>query len=215
MKLFIESFTFNGFQENTYIVYSESGDAVIIDPGCYTRDEEQTLLSFVTDKKLNVLALLNTHAHIDHVLGNSFVLDTFKVDFYLHKNDVFVLNSVVQYSHMYGFDGYKISPQPTQLLEGGEKLKFGSIDFDVLFTPGHAPGHVVFHNFENSFVINGDVLFKGSFGRTDLPGGDMEVLKKSIFEVMFKLPKNTVVYAGHGPSTTIEEEKRTNYIMQF
>lgn len=215
MKLFIESFTFNGFQENTYILYSESGDAVIIDPGCYESHEEKTLLDFINDKKLTVLALLNTHAHIDHVLGNSFVLNNFDVDYYLHKNDVTVLNSVQQYAHMYGFTGYKTSPEPTHLLEGGEDLKFGSIEFKVLFTPGHAPGHVVFYNQENKVVINGDVLFKGSFGRTDLPGGDMETLKKSIHEVMFKLPEETIVYSGHGPVTTIGEEKRTNYILQF
>jgi glyoxylase-like metal-dependent hydrolase (beta-lactamase superfamily II) len=215
MKLFIQVFTFNGFQENTYIVYSESGDAVIIDPGCYDAQEEKDLLSFIINKNLKVKALLNTHAHIDHVLGNAFVLRNFEVDYYLHKDDLFVLKSVSDYAHLYGFKGYQVSPEPSKILNGGEKLVFGDIEFDVLFTPGHAPGHVVFHNPENKFVINGDVLFKGSFGRIDLPGGDMATLKKSINVVMFVLPEETVVYCGHGPKTSIGEEIRTNYINQF
>ena len=94
-------------------------------------------------------------------------------------------------------------------------MKFGEIEFEVFFTPGHAPGHVVYYNAETKSVINGDVLFAGSFGRVDLPGGDLETLKKSIFDIMFKLPEDTVVYCGHGIETTIGQEKRSNYILQY
>jgi glyoxylase-like metal-dependent hydrolase (beta-lactamase superfamily II) len=116
---------------------------------------------------------------------------------------------------MYGFQGYKESPEPDFFLEHNTAITFEDISFKVFFTPGHAPGHVVFYNEANKFVLNGDVLFNGSFGRVDLPGGDIDTLKKSIFETMFQLPEDTVVYCGHGPETTIEQEKNTNYIHQF
>lgn len=215
MKLHVAHFTFNPFQENTYLVYADNGDAVIIDPGCYEKHEEQALDAFISTNNLTVLAVLNTHAHIDHVLGNAHVIDTYKVDYYLHPLDNPTLNAVPNYAHVYGFPNYKTSPQPTKELKHGETLTFGAISFDVFFTPGHAPGHVVFYNKENNFVINGDVLFQGSFGRVDLPGGDLETLKTSIFETMFQLPKETVVYCGHGPATTIGKEKQTNYILNF
>lgn len=215
MKLEVKKFTFNPFQENTYVVYSENGDAVIIDPGCYERHEEQELMHFLEEKQLSVHALLNTHAHIDHVLGNAFVKKQFDVPFYLHKEDQVTLSSVANYAHIYGFEGYLVSPVADVLLEGGEQLIFGSITFDVYFTPGHAPGHVVFYNAENNFVINGDVLFNGSFGRVDLPGGNLEILKKSIYETLFQFPEETVVYCGHGPETTVGREKISNYILNF
>lgn len=215
MKLHVKKFTFNPIQENTYVVYTEVGDAVIIDPGCYERHEEQALTDFISENELNVLALLNTHGHIDHVLGNAFVKRKYNVDFYIHESDVVTVNSVVSYAHVYGFEAYNPSPEPDVLLKGGEKLTFGAITFDVLFTPGHAPGHVVFYNEESKLVINGDVLFQGSFGRVDLPGGDLETLKKSIFDIMFNLPEDTIIYCGHGPETTVGREKISNYILQY
>ena len=213
--MLVKKFTFNGFQENTYIVYTATGNCVIIDPGCFTKEEEQELVDFIMENELNLLALLNTHAHIDHVLGNSFVLSQFKIPYYLHTDDLLTLKSVESYAHVYGFDNYKPSPEPTHFLTHNQKLQVEDIEFDVFHTPGHAAGHVVFHSPENGFVINGDVLFKGSFGRVDLPGGDIEILKKSIHEIMFNLPENTIVYCGHGPETTIKAEKQTNYILQF
>jgi glyoxylase-like metal-dependent hydrolase (beta-lactamase superfamily II) len=213
--MLVKKFTFNGFQENTYIVYTATGNCVIIDPGCFTKEEEEELVDFIMENELNPLALLNTHAHIDHVLGNSFVLSQFKIPYYLHTDDLLTLKSVESYAHVYGFDNNKPSPEPTHFLTHNQKLQVEDIEFDVFHTPGHAPGHVIFHSPENGFVINGDVLFKGSFGRVDLPGGDIEILKKSIHEIMFNLPLNTVVFCGHGPETTIENEKQTNYILQF
>jgi hydroxyacylglutathione hydrolase len=213
--MFIKKFTFNGFQENSYIIYSQQKNCVIIDPGCYSQLEENELHDFIQREELKPLALLNTHAHIDHVLGNSFVLSQFQIPFYLHQEDLNTLKSVESYAHLYGFEGYKSSPEPTHFVEHTDKLKFEDIELDVFFTPGHAPGHVVFYSEKAGFVVNGDVLFQGSFGRVDLPGGDIEILKKSIREIMFQLPESTVVYCGHGPETTIGQEKRTNYILSF
>lgn len=211
----IQKFTFNAFQENTYVLSDSNGICVIIDPGCYDREEERMLNSYIENNKLKPVALLNTHAHIDHILGNQFVCSQYNLDHYLHEKDLPTLKAVESYAHVYGFTGYKPSPEPSHFLHHGEELIFGSIKLKVLFTPGHCPGHVVFYQPEEGFVINGDVLFHGSFGRVDLPGGDLETLKDSIFNTMFKLPDETVVYCGHGPETTIGTEKRYNYIHQF
>jgi len=215
MKLHVQSFTFNPFQENTYIVYSDNGDAVIIDPGCSKTDEEMELSGFIESKNLRVLALLNTHAHIDHILGNAFVMEKYGVDLYLHPADLTTLQSGIQSAMIFGVSNYKESPTPTRWLEDKQELRWGNIELQTLYTPGHSMGHVVFYNEENSFVINGDVLFQGSFGRVDLPGGDLQTLKKSIFNVMFKLPESTKVFCGHGANTTIEVEKKSNYILNF
>ena len=214
MGVSIEKMTFNPFQENTYIIHDDTS-CVIIDPGCYEREEQNALVDFIESKKLTPVALLLTHAHIDHVLGCAFVLSKYNIDFFMHKDDSETLNSVVNYAHVYGFPGYTPPKNPNKILYGGEKLIFGEIELDVHFTPGHSTGHVVFYNEINKSVINGDVLFSGSFGRVDLPGGDLEVLKNSIFETMFSFPEETIVYCGHGPETTIGVEKRSNAILQF
>lgn len=215
MKIHVHYFTFNPIQENTYIVYSDAKDAVIIDPGCYFREEKQELVDFINHHQLTIKALLNTHGHIDHVLGNAFVVDTYKVKYFLHKEDLMTLRAVSNYAHLYGFEAYETSPEPTDWLEDGQVLSFDNLTFKVIFGPGHAPGHVAFYNEENKILIGGDILFKGSFGRVDLPGGDLETLKSTIFNKIFTLPEETKVYAGHGEPTTIGVEKRTNYILQF
>lgn len=215
MSISIQSFQFNDFQENTYLVWDQQKNTVIIDPGCYSRDEQMELISFIEGNNLKIVALLNTHAHIDHVLGNQFILNNYDVDYYLHPDDLKVLQSVESYAHLYGFEGYQVSPQPTKSLVHNQKLVFGDIEMTVFHTPGHAPGHVVFYFEKENFVVNGDVLFRGSFGRVDLPGGNLETLKESIFNCMFKLPDETTVYCGHGPKTTIGVEKKTNYILEF
>ena len=215
MSINIQSFTFNPFQENTFVVSDEANNCIIIDPGCYEREEQKELLEYIQSNQLKPLALLNTHGHIDHVLGNEFVKRTFDIDHYMHIEDLITMRSVESYAHVYGFNGYEPASEPSHILKGGEELHFGSMHFTCLFTPGHSPGHVVFYNPAEHFVINGDVLFNGSFGRVDLPGGDIETLKKSIFNTLFNLPDETVVYCGHGPSTTIGKEKVTNYILNF
>lgn len=215
MKLHIESFTFNPFQENTYVVYTDTKDAVIVDPGCYTREEKQHLIDFITDNQLTIHAILNTHCHIDHVLGNSFLMQEYRVDLYAHPLDLPTLEMVPYAAKMYGFEGYETSPLPTQLLADEQTLQFGGIVLNVLVGPGHAPGHVAFYNAENKLVLSGDILFRGSFGRYDLPGGDLETLKKTLKEVMFQLPAETIVYSGHGIETTIGDEKKFNPIWNY
>lgn len=215
MKIQVHTFTFNPFQENTYILSDENKNCVIIDPGCYEREEQKQLLDFISSNGLTPLALLNTHAHIDHILGNAFIQRTYDLDHYLHIEDLVTMRAVESYAHVYGFGAYETSPEPTHIMQGEDLLQFGDIHLQVFFTPGHAPGHVVYYNHENGFVINGDVLFNGSFGRVDLPGGDIEILKDSIHTKMFTLPEETVVYCGHGPATTIGKEKRSNYILNF
>lgn len=205
----IQTFVFNGFQENTYLLYDETNEAVIIDPGCYSSTEQTELIDFVTKNNLNVIKLLNTHCHIDHVLGNNFVCKKFNVDLYIHELDLATLHATTEYGHLYGFNIDK-SPEPTHFLNDGDKITFGNSTLDVLFTPGHAPGHVVFVNHEQKFVINGDVLFKGSIGRTDLPGGNHNTLIDSIKTKMFALPDDFIVHTGHGPTTTIGYEKKYN-----
>lgn len=215
MSLSIKSFEFNGFQENTFIVSDEFKNAIIIDPGCYSREEQQELSTYIENGKLKVIALLNTHAHIDHVLGNAFIKEKYQVPFYLHKDDITTLNAVDQYASLYGFEGYCTSPQPDFLLAHDSELTFGTMRIKIFHTPGHCPGHVIFYFPSEGFIINGDVLFNGSFGRTDLPGGDLEILKNSIHHTLFKFEDSTVVYCGHGPSTTIGKERLSNYIHQF
>ncbi|MBM3917245.1 MAG: MBL fold metallo-hydrolase [Sphingomonadales bacterium] len=213
MSIQVQAFTFNAFQENTYVVHN-GRDAVIFDPGCYARQEEAILFEYVQINELKVHATLFTHAHIDHILGASFCQKQFGAPSYLHPDDHFTWESVKNYAHLYGFENYKEVEIPSQLLFDQQTLQFGALTFKVFHTPGHSKGHVVFYN-EQGFLINGDVLFNGSFGRVDLPGGDLETLKKSIFDVMFKFPEQTVVYCGHGTQTTIGQEKNTNYILEF
>jgi len=210
----IKKFVFNGFQENTYVIH-DNDICLIIDPGCFEKHENEELTAYIESNHLTPVALLLTHAHIDHVLGCHFVQSKYEVPMYLHKEDFATLKAVSNYAHVYGFPGYTEPKDPDVFLQGGEIIEFGSIRLNVKFTPGHAPGHVVFHNEEENYVINGDVLFAGSFGRVDLPGGNIDVLKDSIFNVMFNLPDSTEVYCGHGPETTIGKEKQTNLILQY
>ena len=207
----IVSFTFNGFAENTYLLIDEATRATaIVDPGAYSRAEQETLRRYVEEHQLDVQYLLNTHAHIDHVLGNAFVLSTYPgIPFWLHALDLPTLRAVPTYAGPYGFANYEPA-EPTGELAAGQVIKLGESELSVRFAPGHAPGHVVFYDEAGGQLVGGDVLFKGSIGRTDLPGGDHNTLLKSIKEELLTLPDATVVYPGHGPSTTIGAERRSN-----
>jgi len=205
----IQTFTFNPFSENTYVVYDETKECVIIDPGCFERYERDELAQFIEKNRLKVKALLNTHCHIDHVLGNAWVKRNFNVPLWLHPIEQTTLKAVEAYAPSYGFVHYE-SSQADALLNDGDQVTFGNTVLDVLFVPGHAPGHIVFYCQKENFVIGGDVLFQGSIGRTDLPGGDYKVLIDSIHQKMFALPDSTVVHCGHGPTTTIGFEKKSN-----
>lgn len=205
----IKSFTFNPFSENTYILFDDSKECVVVDPGMSDAREEKELSTFIQNQGLKVVRLLNTHCHIDHVLGNKFVADTYGVPLEIHEKDLEVLRAVPTYAASYGFPLYQ-EALPEKFLKEGEDVTFGQTTLQVLFTPGHAPGHVVFYHPESKNVVGGDVLFQRSIGRTDLPGGDHATLLHSIRTQLFALPDDVTVHPGHGPATTIGEEKTSN-----
>lgn len=205
----IVSFTFNPFYENTYVIYDETGECVVIDPGCYSKEEMEELGDFITRKQLKPKYLINTHCHIDHVLGNKFVADTWRVPLLMHKGEIPVLHEVVNYAPTMGMY-YKGSPEPEIFVNEGDIVTFGNTSLKVFFTPGHSPASVCFYNEADKFIVSGDVLFRRSIGRTDLPGGDYATLMQSIREKLMVLPDEIKVYAGHMQPTTIGEERREN-----
>lgn len=211
----IQVFTFNPFQENTYIAYDEQKNAVIIDPGCSTHAEQETMVRFIEQNELQIKAILNTHCHIDHVFGNAAMVEKYSVEIYTHQGELQTLAQAQTTADMYGFSQYVASPIPTQFLEEGERIVFGEMEFEVLFIPGHSIAHIAFYNEKEGVLFGGDVLFKGSFGRYDLPGGNLKTLQDSIINHFFKLPADTIVLSGHGPQTTIGEEKESNPIYHF
>lgn len=215
MSISIQRFVFNPFQENTFLIYNDQKDAFIVDPGCYSREEKKGLVDFIQEKELNLVAILNTHAHLDHVFGIAHLMRTFSVDFYLHPLDKETLDRAPIACQLYGIPDYDPAPEPTVWLEEGTKLSLLGLNWDVLFVPGHVPGHVAFYQKENKILLGGDVVFQGSFGRTDLPGGDAATLKKSIIEKIFTLPEDTYILSGHGNVTTVGDEKHSNPILSY
>jgi glyoxylase-like metal-dependent hydrolase (beta-lactamase superfamily II) len=207
--LHIEVFTFNPFQENTYIIYHDNGDAFIIDPGCYAPLEKQALSAFIEERKLKPIRLINTHCHIDHVLGNPYVHRQYGLLPEFHTMELPLLQAVESYGQMWGIHSEN-QPVPTKFLSEEDNLTLGDEKLELVFTPGHSPGELSIVSHKQRFVIAGDVLFKESIGRTDLPGGNMDTLLKSIREKLLCLPDDYIVYSGHGPSTTIGHEKRYN-----
>ena len=208
MKL--KSFTFNQFYENTFIVSDSTNDCIIIDPGCYSNDEKNILKKYIEDNNLNPVKLINTHCHIDHILGNQFVAKTWELNLETHQNDIELLENSAEIARLYGFIDYEKSPSTTQFLNEGDTVEFGNSKLKILYTPGHAPGHISLYSKEEKFIISGDVLFKSSIGRTDLPGGDFNVLIESIKTKILCLDDDTVVYCGHGPATTVGYERANN-----
>ena len=213
MSLQVHCLTFNPFQENTYIIEAPSGECIIIDPGCFDRNERQELKDFITSHNLKPVRLLNTHCHIDHILGNAFVSKEYGLGLEIHKGEIPVLESGLMVSNMYGVP-YEVSPAPTSFLEEGDEVVLDGHTLQVLFTPGHSPASICFYNQADGWVIGGDVLFFESIGRTDLPGGDHASLLKSIREKLFVLPNETIVYPGHGQETKVGYEKMFNPWLQ-
>lgn len=205
----VKAFTFSPVQENTYILYNEQKTAFIIDPGCYFDEERDELASFLKQTELQPIQLLNTHCHLDHVFGNKWIYETYGLELHLHTNEKRVLDYAPASGLMWNlpFDNYN---GPLHWLNEGDELEMGDDKLTVLFTPGHAPGHVCFYCKAQNFVIGGDVLFRESIGRTDLPGGNHQTLLNSIRTQLFVLPDETIVYSGHGPATTIGHEKKHN-----
>lgn len=205
----IQGFVFNPFQENTYLLFDETKECIIIDPGCSNKSEQEELADFIKDENLKPVKLLNTHCHIDHVFGNSFIAKKYNLGLEINKNDLEVLHSLPQVSHLYGLNAEE-SVEPSKFLEEGEKITFGNSSLDIVFTPGHSPGSISFVSKEEKIIISGDVLFYGSIGRTDLPGGNHEMLLLNIREKLFVLDDDFTVFPGHGGETTIGFEKKNN-----
>ena len=205
----VQSFTANPYQENCYVLFDESKDCVIIDPGAYTSQEQNELSRFIESGKLTPVKLLNTHCHIDHVLGNAFVHSLYGLLPEFHKLELEVLHAIPGYAPQMGIR-YEVSPLPQTFLSESGKIAFGQSELELIFAPGHSPGHLCFYSRVDNFLIGGDVLFYQSIGRTDLPGGNHQQLLGSIKHKLFNLPNDCVVYPGHGPSTQIGFEKAHN-----
>lgn len=209
----IDFFTFGPFQENTYILSDETRECIIIDPGCYNDAERAELSGFISANGLKPVKLLNTHCHIDHVFGNKFIAEKYKLGLEIHEKDLPVLHSLMTVAQLYQLNA-EASPEPAKFIDEGDVISFGNSKLEILFCPGHAPGHIVFFNKDQKIVIGGDVLFYGSIGRTDLPGGDHQTLIASIKNKLFPLGDDFTVYSGHGQETNIGFEKRNNPFLQ-
>ncbi len=207
--LTIQSFTFGPFQENTYILYNENKEAVIIDPGMYELHEFDSFFKYITDMDITPVLLLNTHTHIDHIFGNAAVVMKYKVPFAFHELDRPVFDHQKSAGAMYNLT-FVESPEPDYYLQENEYVRVGNDLFKVLLAPGHSPGSVCFYHEGQMFVVSGDVLFHLSVGRSDLPGGNHETLVNSIHTQLFTLPDDVTVYSGHGPKTNIGFEKMNN-----
>ncbi len=205
----VKTFVFNPFSENTYILFDETKECVIIDPGCFDTKEEDEIVSFITSNKLIPTYILITHGHIDHVLGVNYLKNELNIPVWIPKEEEQTYNAVPSYSESYGFGNYKHTPAD-YLINEGEKILFGTSSLNTIYAPGHSAGHAAFINIDENICIGGDILFSGSIGRVDLPGGDYDTLIKSIKEKLFTLNESMVVYPGHGPTTTIKQEKATN-----
>ncbi len=209
MSIQVHSMTFNPFEENTYFLIAPSKECIIIDPGCFDEKERKELKDFIQENELKPVRLINTHCHIDHILGNAYVAEQYKLGLEIHEGELPVLKAGMTVAGMYGIP-YDPSPIPTRYLQENDEIELDGIPLRVLFTPGHSPASICLYNQKDKWVIGGDVLFYESIGRTDLPGGDYDTLINSIRTQLFSLPDDTVVYPGHGQETRIGYEKMFN-----
>jgi hydroxyacylglutathione hydrolase len=205
----IYSFVFSPLAENTYLLFDDNKECIIVDPGCYFPNEREELEHYISFNQLQPKFLLNTHCHLDHVFGNQFVIETYAVPLYVHPDEEVVLKYAPLAAERWNlpFDNYN---GPLLFLREGDTVQLGTDVLKVIAAPGHSPGHICFYCEEQGFLIGGDVLFRNSIGRTDLPGGNFETLIKNIRTKLFTLPDETVVYSGHGERTTIGFEKKHN-----
>ncbi|MDW3195924.1 MAG: MBL fold metallo-hydrolase [Cytophagales bacterium] len=204
----IKALVFSPFYENTYIISDEDNQAIIVDPGCYEPYEEMQLKQYIKENELQVKLILNTHCHIDHVTGNYFAKNEYQVPLWIPKGEKDIFEAVPSYSASYGFTNYVQADVDKYI--GTDPIEVGKLKFEVRLAPGHSPGHLVFYNAEAKALIGGDVLFRDSIGRTDLPGGNHQQLLESIRREVFTLPDDTTVHSGHGPTTNIGYEKTHN-----
>lgn len=206
-------FVFNPIQENTYVVFDETGEAAIIDAGNYCAEENEKLASFVKNKNLTIKYILNTHNHWDHIFGNQWLAQQYKPEICCHSADMAWLDNFGTICEAYGF-GIRQTPQPTKLYADGDIIKFGNTELKVIHTPGHSAGSVSLYCEAAGVLFSGDTLFFESVGRTDFPGGSTEQIITSIKKRLFALPPTTIVLPGHGIETTIETEQKNNPYLQ-
>lgn len=209
-SLYVKVFVFNPFAENTYIVWDDTGEGVIIDPGCYTSFEKKSIDEFIFVNRLNIVRLLNTHCHLDHIIGNAYIYEKYSLLPEYEKDEEDNLKMAPGAAILWGLPNFPKSPIAQKYLEDGEEVGFGNSYLNVVKAPGHSKGHVFFLNKENNFIISGDIIFYMSIGRTDLPGGDYDTLMKSIKEKIMILPDDLIIYPGHGEKTTVHQEKIHN-----
>ncbi len=206
----VKSFEFNYFSVNTYILHDETGEAVLIDCGCFRSEDEMEVSDYVIANKLTIKHLLCTHLHLDHVFGNEFVNRTYGLKPQAHKADVDIIPSPQEQAALFGLQD-RIQTIPVEkYIVGNEIIKFGNSELIALLVPGHSPGSLVFYNKKDGFAITGDAIFNRSIGRTDLWGGNQEVLIAAIKDKILSLPDETILYPGHGPATNVIEESLSN-----
>ncbi|MCF8253252.1 MAG: MBL fold metallo-hydrolase [Bacteroidia bacterium] len=205
----LQTFVFNDFQENTYLIWDETKECAILDPGCSNHQERKTLQDFIQKADLTPKLLLNTHCHIDHILGNSFVSETYNLPLHLHEGELFTYKDTDRWAAMFNLPKFEI-PEKLVFINQNDILSFGNLKFEILFTPGHSIASISFLEKNNETLFSGDVLFKESIGRTDLPGGNFQILENSVKKVLYQLAPSTKIYSGHGPSTTIAHEMKFN-----
>ena len=209
MKKNITRFTFNSFGVNTYVLTDDTGKCLIVDPACQYKGEETELLGYITGNNLSPAGMVNTHFHIDHIVGNTLVCNTFNLRPQCHKDCKMFWETAVEFGSVFGIKVENLII-PVDFLAEGESIAYGNGSVEVLYTPGHADGSVCLVNHAERWVISGDVLFRDSIGRTDLPTGNFDVLYHSITTKLFSLPDDYIVYPGHGPETSIGYEKLNN-----
>ncbi|MCF8361228.1 MAG: MBL fold metallo-hydrolase [Prolixibacteraceae bacterium] len=209
----VKIFPFNPLQENTFVLYDETGECAIVDPGCFTDEEFKQLDSFITKSNLKPVKLINTHCHFDHIFGVNQCREKYVLQWEAHPDDAFLVESAPSKGAMFGMNIAPVEPAEKALNEG-DTVKFGNTTLRLFHVPGHSPGSLCFYEAESGSLIAGDVLFRGSIGRTDLPKGDYDTLIDGIKQKLLTLPGDVIVYPGHGPTTTIAEEKTGNPFLQ-
>lgn len=210
----IAKFTFNPLSENTYLLH-QNGEAVVIDPGMYQKHEQKSFDTFLKDHNLTLTKIVNTHCHLDHVAGVAYLQEKYQVPFFIPKGEVEVLKMAPVSAELYGLNLFQDIQEHQLIDEQNGTIELAGVTFQILNVPGHSPGHLAYYNEAEEVVISGDVLFQGSFGRYDLPGGDVGQLYQSIQTQLFGLPPQTKVLSGHGALTEIGQEKNTNPINTY
>lgn len=206
----IKTFTFNPIQENTYLVYDETNEAAVIDAGCTSEIEKRALKNYIENNNLTLKRVLNTHLHFDHQFGNKFLFNTYGIKPEACKEDEYLIENFTAQTRSFGIAANDDAQPLGSYIVDQQEIKFGNTTLIALHVPGHSPGSMAFYAEKEGVLFAGDVLFRGSIGRTDLPKGDYATIILSITQKLLPLPDSTVVYSGHGPTTTIGFEKKNN-----